>query len=133
LHRLLVPLENLTPNSIAALQFANTLATANQGHMTILHVYDRTTSPSKIAWIRAQLTLLVEKVCPLTDLQIEIVPGDDVGRTIVEASQSCDLLVLRSSQRPSIAGGLVISNISAQVTQQLACSLILLGQPHQTS
>jgi Kef-type K+ transport system membrane component KefB len=133
LHRLLVPLENLTPNSIAALQFANTLATANQGHMTILHVYDRTTSPSKIAWIRAQLTLLVEKVCPLTDLQIEIVPGDDVGRTIVEASKSFDLLVLRSSQRPTIAGGLVISNITAQVTQQLACSLILLGQPHQTS
>lgn len=133
LRRLLVPIENLTTNSIGALQFANTLATTNQGQLTILHVCDRNTSPSKIAWIRAQLTLLVEKFCPDTDLQIDIVPGDDVGRTIVETSKSHDLLVLRSSQRPTVAGGFVVSNITAQVTQQLTCSMILLGQPHQTS
>lgn len=133
LRQLLVPIENLTQRSISTLQFAHALSTANQGQITILHVSDRAASENKKAWIQSQLSLLVEKVCPGATVQIQIVPGEDITRTIVEASRFCDLLVLRSSRRPTSAGGLVLSSITAQVTQQITCSVVMLGEPQRTA
>jgi Kef-type K+ transport system membrane component KefB len=130
LRQILVPIENLTPRSITTLQFAYAIATVNQGQMTLLHVSDRTTSPSKKAWLHSQLSLLVEKICPSAPVQIQILPSDEVARSIVEASRTFDLLVLRSSRRPLSAGGLVLSNITTQVTQQVTCSVVMLGEPH---
>lgn len=129
LQRLLVPIENLTERSIAALQFAQMIAAANRGQITILHVCDRGTSPSKRAWIESQLALLVERTISHPQTDIQIVAEDDVVRAMVLASQSSDLVVLRSSRRPTSAGGLAVSNLTSQVTQQLACSVVLLGDP----
>ncbi|MCU0547741.1 MAG: cation:proton antiporter [Leptolyngbya sp. Prado105] len=131
--KILIPVENLTPRSISALQFALSIATATEGQMTLVHVCGRTTSASKIAWIRSQIDLLIEKLSPpqthLTSIEIVIVPEDDIGRAIITAAKSFDLLILRASQAPNTAGGLILSNITSQIAMQIQCSMILLGEP----
>ncbi|MGV0024381.1 cation:proton antiporter domain-containing protein [Phormidesmis priestleyi] len=131
LRRVLVPIENLTQQSIAVLKFAQILAAENQGQLTLLHVCDRTTSRSKMAWIESQLSLLADKITPSCDPQIQILPDDEVVRAIVHASKSHDLVILRSSRRHTSAGGLAISDITTQATQQILCSVVMLGEPHR--
>ena len=132
LSRLLVPIENLTQQSIAVLKFAQVLAAANHGQITLLHICDRNTSPSKMAWIRSQLALLAEKITPTSDFMIQIIPDDDVVRAIVHTSKSYDLVILRFSRRHTSGGGLAVSNITAQATQQMTCSVVMLGEPQRT-
>jgi Kef-type K+ transport system membrane component KefB/nucleotide-binding universal stress UspA family protein len=130
LRRILVPIENLTQQSIAVLKFAQILASENQGRLTLLHVCDRTTSASKIAWIQSQMSLLADKITPTCDPQIQIVPDDEVVRAIVNASKTHDLVILRSSRRHTSAGGLAISDITTQAAQEIQCSVVMLGEPH---
>ncbi|MBD2083129.1 cation:proton antiporter [Leptolyngbya sp. FACHB-17] len=126
--QILLPVENLTPRSISTLQLAHNIATATGGQITILHVCDRATSSSKIAWIKSQITLLAAKLPPLkTDIQI--VPDDDVVRTIAMAAKSSDLLVLRSPERLLSAGGLALNSRTAQILPQIQCSIVLVGEP----
>jgi Kef-type K+ transport system membrane component KefB/nucleotide-binding universal stress UspA family protein len=130
--KILIPVENLTLRSISALQFALNIATATNGQMTLIHICGRTTSASKIAWIRSQLDLLVEKLTPQVQeiaTEVLIIPEDDIGRAIVAASNAFDLLILRSSQAPNTAGGLVLSNIISQISAQIQCSMILFDEP----
>ncbi len=131
MQQILVPIENLTQRSIAALQLAEIIATENQGRLTILHVCDRRTPPNKQAWIRSQLALLIKKDNPTFEYEVQLAPGEDVARAILNASRSSDLLVLRSSRRPTSAGGLLVGDITFKVAQQAACSVVMLGEPER--
>jgi Kef-type K+ transport system membrane component KefB len=126
--KILIPIENLTSRSIAALQFAHSIANQTQGQITVLHVCDRATSANKIAWIKSQLALLIEKL-PLITAETLIVPDDDVVRAITIAARSTDLLVLRSSQRFLTAGGLALNSITAQIAPHVRCSIVMVGEP----
>jgi Kef-type K+ transport system membrane component KefB len=133
LRRILVPIENLTEQSLYALQFAEKIAIANQGHITLLHVCDRATSPNQRAWTESQLTLLADKIKLTPPPTITIITDDDLPLTIVTTAHQHDLVVLRSSQRPLSAGGLAVSDLIAQLTQQIPCSIVLLGQPSRVA
>ncbi|BAU11259.1 sodium/hydrogen exchanger [Leptolyngbya sp. NIES-3755] len=126
--RILVPIENPTPRSISALQFAHSIATETNGTITLLHVCDRATSPNKIAWIKSQLSLLTAKI-PALVIEIQIVPEDDRIRAIALAAESSDLLILQSAQRLMSAGGLALNSLTAQIAPQIHGSIVLLGEP----
>lgn len=129
LQRILVPLENLTPQSTWAVRFAATLAEASQAQMTVVHVCNRATSHHRVAWIRSQLELLAAKVSPKSPSEVIVRSDDDVVRAIAALSKSYDLVILRSSPRRASAGGLAVSDITARTAQQLTCSVIMLGEP----
>jgi Kef-type K+ transport system membrane component KefB/nucleotide-binding universal stress UspA family protein len=130
LRRILVPIENLTEQSIDTLRFAQTIADSNRGQITILHVCDRGTSPSKQAWIESQLTLLTQRISSRIP-EIQVREGDVVAE-ILSAAQISDLVVLRTSQRPLSAGGLPMSgDITSQIATQVACSMVMFGEPIQ--
>ncbi|WP_420800316.1 cation:proton antiporter [Myxacorys almedinensis] len=131
MQQILVPVENLTQRSFAALQLAQTIATENQGRLIILHICDRKTSASKQAWIHSQLLLLSEKNHPAYESEVQVVPSDDVVKAILSAAHSSDLVVLRSSRRSSSAGGLLVGDITFQVAQQVPCSVVMLGEPER--
>ncbi|MBE9008854.1 cation:proton antiporter [Pseudanabaenaceae cyanobacterium LEGE 13415] len=126
--RILIPIENLAPRSIFALQFAHNIATATKGQITVLHVCDRATSPSKIAWIKSQFSLLTSKLSAL-NAEIQIISDDDKVRAIATAAQSADLIILRSAQRLMSVGGLPLNSLTAQIAPQIHCSIVLLGEP----
>jgi hypothetical protein len=58
-----------------------------------------------------------------------VVNSDDVPAAIAEAARSQDLVVLRSRRQRLSIGELAISNVTEQVTRQLTCSVVLLGEP----
>ncbi|MFB2981068.1 cation:proton antiporter [Microseira sp. BLCC-F43] len=139
IQRILVPIENLTPEAVRPVRFAQILAQANQAQVTLLHVWVSeavrdsalgNTTTSKRAWTESQLALLASKWAPQSNFDIQIVPHEDIVRAILNASQSTDLIILRSKRRRT-AGGLAISDLTTQLVQQLNCSLVMLGEPQR--
>lgn len=129
LQRILVPLDNLTERSQRVVRFAQLLADANQGQLTLLHVCDRATTPGRIAWMRSQIEVLVSRVDAKNSPTIEVTPADDVVRTILQAANSQDLVILRSLPYRGSAGGLAVSDLTRQISRYLTCSVILFGEP----
>jgi nucleotide-binding universal stress UspA family protein len=66
-------------------------------------------------------------------LEIQVKPHDNVSQAILEAAQGYDLVVLRSIRRRTSAGGLALGDITAQLVAALTCSIVMLGEPQQTT
>lgn len=129
--RILVPVENLTERAIQPVKFASILAAANDAQVTVLHVCERRASESKKAWMRSQLSLLVGKLGLPDQSEIQITPNDNIAGAIAIAARDYDLVILRSMQRRNSAGMLTISDLNAQLSNTLTCSVVLLGEPQQ--
>ncbi|MUH00431.1 sodium:proton antiporter [Scytonema sp. UIC 10036] len=129
IQRILIPIENLTQESVRIVQFVKILANANQAEVTLLHVCDRRTSAARISWMKSQLELLVSRYFPQSPTNIQVIPADNVVSTIVRASQSTDLVVLRSRRRRLSIGQVAVSDVTTEVVQQIRCSVVLLGEP----
>ena len=130
IQRILLPVENLTAQAVRPLRFAQILAEANQAQVTLLHISDRKTSQTKIAWNHSQLTVLASRWMPENNFQIEIIANDDIVRVILNAAKSYDLVILRS-KRLRTAAGLAISDVTTQLVQQLTSSFVMLGEPQR--
>ncbi len=60
---------------------------------------------------------------------IQVLVHDNVSDALLKASQSFDLVVLRSMRRRT-AGGLAVSDVTTEMIKSLTCSFILFGEPH---
>lgn len=129
LHRILVPVKNLTPQAVRVVQFAELFANTHQAEVTLLHVCDRRTPPEQIAQFESQISNILSKVAPSLESTIKTIAHDDVARVILKAAQSFDMVILRSVRRRT-AGGLAVSDVTTQVVKELTCSMVLFGEPH---
>lgn len=129
IHRLLVPVKNLSPQTLRTVRFAQLFADANSGEITLLHVCARRTPVEQIHRFESDLARLVKRDNPSVKISITTIPDDDVVKVIMKAAQSVDLVILRSIRRRT-AGGLAVSNVTTKVIEELKCSLILFGEPH---
>lgn len=129
LNRVLVPINNLAPQALQTIRFAQVFAESNQAEVTLLHVCDRKTLPSAIHTFEAQLSALLTQLQVQATVSIKIERSDAVAVTIVNIAQTYNLVVLRSVRRRT-AGGLKVSDVTSQVIPALSDSLILLGEPH---
>jgi nucleotide-binding universal stress UspA family protein len=129
IHRVLVPIKSITPESMRTVNFAQLFADTNQASVTLLHVCDRATSPQQIAAFEAELKDAIAQSEIQVSSGIKTVASDDVARAILQIAQSFDLAILRSMRRRT-AGGLAVSDVTTQVIQKLTCSLVLFGEPH---
>ncbi len=129
IHRLLVPVKNLSPQTLRTVRFAQLFADANSGEITLLHVCDRRTPLEQIQRFESDMAKLVKRDNSSVKIGITTIPDEDVVKVIMKAAQSVDLVILRSIRRRT-AGGLAISNVTTKVIEELKCSLILFGEPH---
>lgn len=129
LHRILVPVKNLTPQAVRVVQFAELFARTHQAEVTLLHVCDRRTPLEQIAQFESQISNILSKVAPSLESTIKTIAHDDVARVILKAAQSFDIVILRSVRRRT-AGGLAVSDVTTQVVKELTCSMVLFGEPH---
>ena len=129
IHRLLVPVKNLSPQTLRTVRFAQLFADANYGEITLLHVCARRTPVEQIHRFESDLARLVKRDNSAIKIAITTIPDDDAVKVIMKAAQSVDMVILRSIRRRT-AGGLTVSNVTTQVIEQLKCSLILFGEPH---
>lgn len=129
IRRILVPVKNITPQTIRTVQFALLLADTNQGTVTVLHVSDRHTPTEAIAEFEAELKRLLAQFETQVQPEIKTVAGDDPAQVILRMAQGEDLVILRSVRRRT-AGGLTVSDVTTRVIKQLTCSTVLFGEPH---
>lgn len=133
IHRILVPIDNLTQRAVRLIRFVEILAASNLAEVTLLHVCDRHTTPSRIAWTENQLNLLASKYSPATRVAVSVIPSDNVANTIVSTAKAFDLAVLQSVRQRLRLGELAISNLTTEVVQHLTCSVVMLGEPQRPS
>ncbi len=129
IHRILVAVKDLTPQTVRTVRFAQLLADTNQGQVTLLHVCDRRTSSEQIADLESELSKVLSQNGPQVNSEVKIIRDDDVARMILRMAESFDMVVLRSIRRRT-AGGLAVSDVTTQVIQHLTCSMVLFGEPH---
>lgn len=127
--RILVPVENLTQQAVSVVSFAQILAAANQAAVTLLHISDRHISGAHLAWTQSQLALMVDKWTLEKQVEIKVIPAEDVVEAILREAATYDLVVLRSLRRRSSAG-LTMSDITTRIVNQLTCSVVMVGEPH---
>lgn len=129
MHRILVPVKNLSPQTLRTVWFAQLFADANEAQIELLHVCDRRTPPEQIDRFELELSKALSDSPLSVSTHIKTIAHDDVTKVILRAARSADLVILRSVRRRT-AGGLAISNVTTQVIQDLACSVVLFGEPH---
>lgn len=130
IHKILVPVKNLTSQAIRTVRFAQLFADTHEANVTLLHVCDRRTEKDDIAQFEAQLTSILASGDGRTKTgKIITIPHEDPAQVILETSQQFDMLVLRSMRRRT-AGGLAVSDVTHQVIAQVNCSMVLFGEPH---
>ncbi|MFN6464288.1 MAG: cation:proton antiporter [Nostoc sp. DedVER02] len=129
IQRILVPVGDLTRQTIGALRFAQILADVNQAEVVLLHVSDRKTPQVRVDNFVSQLSDITSKSQLEVNTNIQTIKGDDIARVIIREAQAFDLAVLRSV-RYRTAGGLAISEVTTQLLRELKCSIVLLGEPH---
>lgn len=129
LRRILVPVKNITPQSLRAIQFAQLFAATNQASVTLLHVSNRRTPPEQVAAFKEELAAAVAETGLPVNCKLKFIAHDDVAKVIARAAGAFDLIVLRSMRRRT-AGGLAVSDVTAETLGKLTCSIVLFGEPH---
>lgn len=132
IHRILVPVKNLTPQALLTVRFAGLLADTNNAELTLLHVDDRQSTKAEIEAYEAQLNQQMEYVAAGVKTIVRVMRHDDPAQVILAASRDCDLVVLRSFRRRT-AGGLTVSNVTTEVLEKIECSVVLFGEPYQVT
>ncbi len=130
IQRILVPVENLLAPSLYPVQFAQILSETNQAQVTVLNVCERRTSSNKISWRRSQLALFVSQLALPNPPEIQIIAHENVAQAILQAARLYDLVVLPFIHNRTSTGGLSISDVTSQLVNQLTCSIVMLGEPH---
>ncbi len=129
IQRILVPVGDLTRQTIGAVRFAQILADANHAEVVLLHVGDRRTPEIQVDKFKSQLSAIASESKLQVNTDIQTITSDDVARVIIGEAKTFDLVVLRST-RYRTAGGLAVSEVTSQVIKELTCSIVLLGEPH---
>jgi len=128
IQRILVPVENLTPQSWRTIEFAQLLAHTNQAEVTLLHVLtDHQSAAETEAFETALKEWLLWHEFHLP-INIETVVYDDIPNAIIQVSEDYDLTVLRALRRQT-AAGLAVSDITTKIVADLAGSLVLVAEP----
>ncbi|HHP7232539.1 MAG TPA: cation:proton antiporter [Xenococcaceae cyanobacterium] len=130
IHQILVPVKNITPQTIRTIRFAQLFAETNQANITLLHVSDRACTKEEIYNFEQQLqTVLETQIQPQTTINLKILRHDDVAEAIITQAKDHDMVVLRSMRRRT-AGGLAVSDVTHRAIKDLTGSIVLFGEPH---
>ncbi len=131
--QILVPIENLTDQALQPVKFARRMASVNDAQVTLLHICDRRTSATNIAWTRSQLSLMVSKLGLEGQVEINITPHDNIAIAIASAAKEYDLVVLHFLQRRTNTGVLAISDVNRQLVTAIAGSIVMIGEPQKVA
>ncbi len=129
IQHILVPVGDLTLQTIRAIRFAQILADVNQAEVVLLHVCDRRTPREQVAIFESQLFEIASFRNLQLNTNIRTIAADDVAKIIIREAKAFDIVILRST-RYRTAGGLAVSEVTTEVIGELNCSMVLLGEPH---
>ncbi|MBZ8181518.1 cation:proton antiporter domain-containing protein [Oscillatoria salina] len=129
IRQILVPVKNITPQTLRTIRFAQLFADTNKAQITCLHVGSRAMTAEQIYIFESELAEILSQSHPQVDLIIKTIRSDEPAEAILKAARSFDLVILRSLRRRTVAG-LAVSDVTTRVISQLSSSLILFGEPN---
>jgi nucleotide-binding universal stress UspA family protein len=128
IHRILLPMKILTPQSIRTARFAQIFANTHAAAVTLLHVCDPFAPGDQVQGFEAELKQLMDNG-PQISWDLLTIASDDPAQVILDTAQQYDMVVLRSVRRRTV-GGLTVSDVTHRVIDEATCSLVLFGEPH---
>ncbi|MEB3356379.1 MAG: cation:proton antiporter [Synechococcales bacterium] len=129
LSRILVPVKILTPQTLQVLNFARLFADTNHGSVLVVHIHGLRTPLDQVDALESAIRQHMAQGDSAIQWDVKMVASDSPAQAILNLSQSFDLVILRSMRRRT-AGGLAVSDVTTEVIQDIACSMILFGEPH---
>ncbi|MDB9494369.1 cation:proton antiporter [Spirulina major CS-329] len=126
LHRILVPVKNITPQALQTVRFAQWFAETHAATITVLHVCDRFATQPEIGQFQDKLDQFIAQSATSVPIIPKIICQDNIAKAILHQAQSYDLVLLRSVRRRTV-GGLAVSDVTTAVLSKLDCSLVLFG------
>ncbi|WP_036485133.1 cation:proton antiporter [Myxosarcina sp. GI1] len=129
IQRILVPIENMSPEGLRPLRFAQNIAATPGKEITLLHVCSSGTSKERKAMLHERLQKLATRFSPETTVDVKVTAQSYYVMAILNASKNQELVILRSQRRRIGADGLALSATTKPLLQGLNCSVILLGEP----
>ncbi|MGJ3254135.1 MAG: cation:proton antiporter [Elainellaceae cyanobacterium] len=129
IRKILVPVKNVTKQTLRTVQFGCLFADANGASVTLLHVADPRTPLDQVSEFEAELSQALAGSETQVNSVIKTIVSDSAAQTILKVAQSMDLVILRSMRRRT-AGGLAVSDVTTEVIRALRGSIVLFGEPH---
>lgn len=127
--RILVPIENLSPEGLLPLRLAQNLAATPGTEITLLHVCPTRTSKERKTRLHQQLEELTSWFSDQTTVDVRVMAESYYVMAILNASKDRELVILRSQRKRIGADGLALSPTTKPLLESLDCSVILLGEP----
>jgi len=132
--RILVPIEDFNVSVLGPIRFAQIIAQETQAQVTLLHIDDRNFALTSESWIYDQLTTIQTQFFPDDpNVDIQVQSSERIYMGILREARSYDLVILRSQRHRIGADGLTTSDETTPLLERLSCSIILLGDPHDSS
>ncbi|MBD1912060.1 MULTISPECIES: cation:proton antiporter [unclassified Leptolyngbya] len=134
MQRVLVPVEDFNTSILRPVRIAQIIASETGAKVTLLHIHDRSFSPTRKNWVREQLATLRSQYFPNdAEVEIKVEDSDRISTGILREASTHDLVVLRSHRRRVGADGLAMSDETTPLLQRIKCSIILVGETHGAS
>ncbi|MEB3209992.1 MAG: cation:proton antiporter [Leptolyngbyaceae bacterium] len=132
LTRILVPVWDILPHTLHLISFAQSLATANHGTVTVMYLVDPSTSENRQEDIRHHLSEQIglsakadtDPDHPLAQVKIKAIATSDIRTAILRTAQHADLVILNAMDVHP-AKGLITSDWATSIIQKLNCSMVL--------
>ena len=130
LKNILLPIENPSPLTVRVMRFAQVIAAANQGRVTMMHVCSPFSSENHRARLQRQLESLITEL-PRSNctIEVQVMIREGVVATIAKAAPNYDVVVLRS-QRRRTSPGFNLGSLAAPIISRIHNSVILVGEPY---
>ncbi|MDB9311496.1 cation:proton antiporter [Spirulina sp. CS-785/01] len=128
--QILVPVRNLTPQTVRTVRFAQLLAETNQARVRVLHVCPAKATPERVKLLEQEFLAALQSDRLTEQLEVAVIPSDKVAEVIIAVAEEVDLVVLRSLRRRTTAG-LAVSDVVQEAILSLQCSLVLFSEPYR--
>ncbi len=129
LTRILVVAWDTLPSTLRLVAFAQSIARANQGEVTVMYLFPPFSSPPRLEEFEAQLGSQFSKGSyPPVETKVRAIANTNTAGLILDTVQQFDLIVLNARDIHP-AKGLIINDWATPIIQGLDCSMILFAAP----
>ena len=126
--RILVPVESFNTVGLRPLNIARSLV-GKKTEIVLIHVCPSRTSKQRREILYKQLENAANDYFPNNQVDVRVTAQNNFVRGILQASQHCDLVILRSQRQRVGVNSLTLGTTIQPLIENLKCSFILLGEP----
>jgi Kef-type K+ transport system membrane component KefB/nucleotide-binding universal stress UspA family protein len=135
LTRILVPIWDVSPQTLQLIALAQRIATANQGKVTVLYHSSPSTASAEQEELPRELTQQLQAnqqwgSTLSASVKIKAISNTDIATTVLRTAQHFDLIVLNATDVYP-ARGFIANDWGSSLLQSIDCSIVLFSAPNE--